>query len=82
MTKVKGQRPKAWESLRRRAIADSSLLSPFDIRASSFKMIHAFAVEANPVSARVARASPCHKADPLVFAKDLLSSCRDSGRGT
>lgn len=49
-------------------------LSSLDIRASSFRMTNAFAMEANPVPVGVAGASPCHKADPIVFAKGLLSS--------
>src|SRR5438552_2996278 len=46
------------------------------------KVIHAFAVEANPISSGVGRAFPCYKADSVVFAKGLPSSCPDSGRAT
>jgi len=49
--------------------------SSLDIRHSSFKMMNAFTLEANPVSPRVGRSFPGDKIDSVMLAKDLLSAC-------
>jgi hypothetical protein len=59
--------------------SDFVVPSSLDIRASSFKMSNAFAMEKASLPAGMAGAFPCHKAHPIVFAKGLLSSCQEHG---